>query len=108
MTQKHVIEVNDLNFSSEVLETGGTVLVDFGARWCPPCKMLAPLVEKIARERSGSVKVAKMDIDDSPGTATELAVRAAPTLVVFENGREVRRQVGLLAERALIALIDGA
>jgi thioredoxin 1 len=107
MTAKHVVEVNDLNFSSEVLAARGTVLVDFTAKWCGPCKMVAPLVEKIARDRVGSVKVTKIDIDDSPGAATELAIRGAPTFVVLRDGKEVRRHTGALAERGLLALIEG-
>jgi thioredoxin 1 len=108
MTKKHVVEVNDLNFSSEVLSNEGTVLIDFSAQWCAPCKVVAPLVEKIARERAGTVKVAKIDIEDSPGAATQLAIRGAPTFVVFRNGKEVRRHTGVLAERGLVALLEGA
>jgi thioredoxin 1 len=108
MTKKHVVEVNDLNFSSEVMENEGLVLVDFTAEWCPPCKMVAPLVEKLARDRAGVVKVTKIDIGDSPSAATKLAIRGAPTFVVLRNGKEVRRHTGVLAERGLVALLEGA
>lgn len=107
MTTTHVLQVNDLNFSSEVLESQGPVLIDFSARWCPPCKAVEPLVQKVARDRAGSLKVVKIDIDESPGAATQLAIRGAPTFVLLRNGHEVRRRMGALAERGLLALIDG-
>lgn len=107
MTTTHVLQVNDLNFATEVLESDGPVLIDFSAQWCPPCKMVEPLVQKVARDRAGTLKVVKIDIEESPGVATQLAVRGAPTFVLVHHGREVRRRVGALAERALLALVDG-
>ncbi len=108
MAEKHVVEVNELNFASEVLENEVPVLIDFTAKWCGPCKMVAPLVEKVAREHQGHVKITKVDIDESPGLATEYAIRGAPTFVLVSKGKEVRRHTGALAERALLALVDRA
>lgn len=106
MSEKHVVEVNDLNFDREILAAEGAVLLDFSARWCGPCKMVAPLVEKVARDHAGRVKVAKLDIDDSPDAATRFGIRGAPTFVVLSKGKEVRRHTGVLAERGLLSLLD--
>ena len=103
---KHVVEVNDLNFEAEVLASDLPVLIDFSAEWCPPCKMVAPLLEKLARERAGAIKVTAVDIEESPHTANRFGVRAAPTFVVLRGGNEVRRRVGALSESALRALME--
>ncbi len=102
MTKIH--EINELNFDSEVLEAPMPVLVDFAAAWCGPCKTLAPWLETLAAEREGKLKVAKVDVDSAPSLATRYGVRGAPTLVLFQGGRELRRQVGAGTERSLYAL----
>ena len=85
-----MIEAADDTFAREVLEAKGTVLVDFGATWCPPCKVLKPIVESIARERAGSLKVVYVDMDAAPKTVQQCGVRAAPTLVVYKTARSAR------------------
>ncbi len=103
---KNVIEVNDSNFESEVLKADRPVLVDFGATWCGPCKALAPIVDKIADENVGKVKVAKVDIDDSPGVAQKYGIRGVPTVLVFKSGEKKAQHVGLTTKENLLKLLE--
>ncbi len=102
----HVSKVTDENFDAEVLKSDKPVLIDFTATWCGPCKALAPIVEDVAKQYDGKLKVAKLDIDDSPGIATRFGIRGVPTVVVFKGGKEVARQVGLVPKPRLIALFQ--
>jgi thioredoxin len=103
---KTTIEVNKTNFESEVLQSTQAVLVDFWAEWCGPCKMLAPVVEEIALEQNGRVKVAKVNVDSNPGLAARFGIQSIPTLLYFVSG-EVRDQtVGALSKRAIVAKLD--
>jgi thioredoxin 1 len=88
------IEVTDANFEQEVLQSDLPVLVDYWAIWCAPCRMIAPLVEEIAEEKDGLVKVAKMDVDNNPGTATKFGIRSIPTLMIFKGGQVVDQIIG--------------
>ncbi len=106
MTTSTVKHVTDVDFDAEVLAEPGTVLVDFGATWCGPCKLLAPIVDTIATERAGSLKVAKVDIDDAPGVAARYGVRAAPTLLVFRAGKKVAQHVGVTTRQRILELVD--
>lgn len=94
MASQHVKIVNDHTFQREVLEASEPVLIDFTATWCGPCKSIAPFIDQLAEEYQGRLKVAKLDIDDSPNTPANLGIRGVPTLIVFKGGREVARQVG--------------
>ncbi|WP_437775266.1 thioredoxin [Sorangium sp. So ce1097] len=105
MGSRIVIEVNDLNFAREVLETDTPVLVDFSASWCAPCKRLAPIVDEIAEETAGQVKVVKLDVDESPAAAKQFDIRGLPTVVAFQNGEPVKRHVGLTNKKTLLALV---
>jgi thioredoxin 1 len=105
MAGKNVLEINDLNFESEVLKSSSPFLLDFSAVWCGPCKMLAPIVEKIADENVGKVRVGKLDIDESPGVATKFGIRSVPTVVVFKNGAEAGRHVGTTNKDTLLKLL---
>lgn len=107
MAGKNVLEINDLNFDAEVLQSKEPVLLDFSAVWCGPCKMLTPIVEKIADENVGKVKVGKLDIDDSPGVAAKFGIRGVPTVVVFKGGKESGRHVGVTNKETLMKLIGG-
>ena len=94
MADKSVLSIDDDNFDREVLGSKEPFLLDFSAVWCAPCKTILPFVEALASEEAGRVRVGKIDIDDSPKVARRLGIRSAPTLVVFENGKERRRHVG--------------
>ena len=99
-------QLNDENFASEVLESDLPVLVDFYATWCGPCKALTPIVEKLAGEFEGKMKMGKLNIDDAPGAPSQFSVRAVPTLVFFKGGKAVETMVGLRREDELRKTID--
>jgi len=94
-------ELFDGNFRSEVLESSQPVLVDFWAPWCGPCKMVGPVVEELAMENAGLIKVGKINVDDSPATAAKYAIDSIPTLMIFKNGRVVDRFVGVQSKQHL-------
>lgn len=96
---------NDLNFEQEVLSSQVPVFVDFTATWCGPCKQLSPLVDQLANELVGTVKVGKLDVDDSPITAGKYGVRGVPTVMVFKNGERVAQHVGLTTKAKLLDLV---
>jgi thioredoxin 1 len=96
------IEITDANFPQEVLKSDKPVLVDFWAVWCGPCKMIAPVVEEIARDYSAQLKVGKMDVDSNPETAMKFGVRNIPTLLIFKNGKVVDQIVGAMPKRNLL------
>ncbi|RPH51406.1 MAG: thioredoxin [Planctomycetota bacterium] len=95
-------EVTDQTWEAEVAKSPLPVLVDFHATWCGPCKVLAPVVEEIARERKGALKVVKVDVDAASATAARFEVRSVPTLIVFRDGKEVRRRVGAGPKAAVV------
>jgi len=101
-------EINDLNFDTEVLGSKQPFLLDFSATWCGPCKALQPLLEGLAREQQGRLRIGKLDIDDSPAVAARLGVRGAPTLVLFQDGRELARKLGFANKQALQQLTQAA
>lgn len=107
MASKNVQVFNDLNFEEEVANASGKVLVDFTAQWCGPCKRLAPIVDEVADELEGKVKVGKLDIDEAPLTAAKFQVRGVPTLMVFEGGKPVGQSVGLVNKNKVLALVGG-
>jgi thioredoxin 1 len=106
MASEKVHVFNDLNFESEVLAADVPVLVDFTATWCGPCKALAPIVDQIANELDGKVKVGKLDVDDSPITAGKFGVRGVPTVMVFHKGAVAAQRVGLTTKQKLLELVN--
>ena len=105
MAGPNVLEITDENFEKEVIGSQTPFLLDFSAVWCGPCKMLAPIVEKIATENLGKIRVGKLDIDDSPKVAAKLGIRGVPTVVVFKDGKESGRHVGVTNKETLLKLV---
>jgi thioredoxin 1 len=105
MAGKNIHEFTAQNFDSEVLKSDLPVLVDFTATWCGPCKALAPIVEKLADELEGKVKVGKLDIDDSKAIAAQYKVRSVPTVMVFRGGQKTAEHVGLTTKDKLVKLM---
>ena len=103
-----VSEVTDSNFQAEVIESEVPVLVDFWAPWCGPCRMVAPVVEEIARERGEQLKVVKLNIDDNQDTAIQFNVMSIPTLMVFRNGAVAKTVIGAYPKRKLEAELEPA
>lgn len=93
------------NFEDEVLKADKPVLVDFWATWCAPCRMLGPVVEEVAEETEGRAIVGKLNVDDEMELARKYRVAAIPTLIVFENGQEVRRSVGVIEKEDILDLL---
>ena len=106
MAGANVLEINDLNFQDEVEKSAVPFLLDFSAVWCGPCKVLAPVVEKLADESQGKFRVGKIDIDDSPAVASKFGIRGVPTVVVFKNGKEAGRHVGVTNKETLLRLLQ--
>lgn len=102
----NVKEIGDSDFGAEVLKSDVPVLVDFWAPWCGPCKSIAPVIEEIAGEYQGKLKVAKLNVDDNPRTPTEYGVRGIPNLVIFRGGQVVERIVGAVPKDQLTGAID--
>ena len=103
---EHIIYVTDANFEDEVLNSSDPVLVDYWAEWCGPCKMIAPILDEIASEYTGKIKVAKLNIDDNPQTPPKYGIRGIPTLMLFKNGSVEATKVGALSKSQLTAFID--
>ena len=101
-----VHEVHDSNFESEVVQADIPVLVDFSATWCGPCKRLEPVVQEIAGDYDGRLKVVKVDVDKAPGTAARFAVMSVPTLILFRDGQVKDQLTGLAPKRAIAQKVD--
>ncbi len=101
-----MIDVSDANFEQEVLKADGPVLVDFWAEWCGPCKMISPLVEELAEEYSGRLKVVKLNVDDNDETSTRYRIRGIPTLMLFKNGEVEATQMGAMTKTHLKDFVE--
>jgi thioredoxin 1 len=108
MTNSSIIHTSDASFDRDVLKSEQPVLVDFWAEWCGPCRMIGPIVDELARERHDTLRVVKVNIDDSPLTAQKLGIRSIPTLMLFQGGSLVAQRVGALRKAELTALVDRA
>jgi thioredoxin len=102
-----IVSVTDSSFEQEVLKSASPVLVDYWAEWCGPCKMIAPVLEEIAREYGGRLKIAKLNIDENPATPPRYGIRGIPTLMLFKNGGVEATKVGAVSKSQLSAFLDG-
>jgi len=101
-----IVYVTDDSFESEVLKSDAPVLVDYWADWCGPCKMIAPILDEIAEEYAGKIKIAKLNIDDNPQTPPRYGIRGIPTLMLFKSGNVEATKVGAVSKSQLTAFID--
>ncbi len=105
MAGKNVKEIDDTNFDAEVLKHSGLVMIDFHATWCGPCKILTPIVEKIADDFEGKLKVGSVDIDVAPKVAQKYRIASVPTVMVFENGEKKASHIGVARREKLLAMV---
>jgi thioredoxin 1 len=103
---ERIIHVTDDSFEQEVLKAPSPVLVDYWADWCGPCKMIAPVLDEIAEEYDGKLRVAKLNIDENPGTPPRYGIRGIPTLMLFKDGEVEATKVGAVSKSQLTAFID--
>ena len=101
-----IVHTTDTSFESDVLQSDVPALVDFWAAWCGPCRMIAPLLDELADEYAGRIKICKVDVDSNPETAAKFNVRGIPTLLVFKNGTVEATKVGALSKAQLVEFID--
>ena len=108
MAGESTIEITDSNFESEVIKADVPVLVDFWAEWCPPCKMLLPTINEIAGEYAGKAKIGKVDTDANREISMNYGIQSIPTMIIFKNGEETKRLVGLTNKDEIAAALDAA
>jgi len=102
----NLLEITEKNFDAEVMSSNIPVLIDFWAVWCAPCKMIAPIIENLATEYSGKLKVGKCDVDANQSIAIKYGIRSIPTLLIFKNGEVVQQIVGALPKQTIKAKVD--
>ncbi len=100
------VQVSDSSFKADVLESDVPVLVDFWAPWCGPCRMVAPVVEEIAEQYAGQIKVVKLNTDENPNTASQYGIRSIPTLMIFKGGQRVDMVVGAVPKTTLASTLE--
>lgn len=106
MANALIVNATDASFENDVIKAEGPVLVDYWAPWCGPCKMVAPILDEIAGEYEGKLKIVKVNVDDNPGTAQKYGVRGIPTLTLFKGGSVEVTKVGALSKSQLTAFLD--
>ncbi|MBU0594729.1 MAG: thioredoxin TrxA [Pseudomonadota bacterium] len=103
---EHIHYISDDSFEQEVLQSQLPVLVDYWADWCGPCKMIAPILDEVAQEYAGKIKITKLNIDENQATPPKFGIRGIPTLMIFKNGNVEATKVGALSKSQLTAFID--
>ena len=103
---EHIVHISDESFEEEVLQSEQPVLIDYWAEWCGPCKIIGPVLDEVATEYSGRLKVVKLNIDDNPQTPPKYGIRGIPTLMVFKNGQVEATKVGAVSKAQLTAFLD--
>ena len=106
MANELIKHITDASFEADVLQSSQPVLVDYWAEWCGPCKMIAPILDEVAKEYEGRIKVAKLNIDENQNTPPKYGIRGIPTLMLFKNGNVEATKVGALSKSQLTAFID--
>jgi thioredoxin 1 len=107
MSSELIKHITDASFEADVLQSAQPVLVDYWAEWCGPCKMIAPILDEVAKDYEGKLQIAKMNVDQNRDVPAKYGIRGIPTLMVFKGGQTVATKVGALSKAQLVAFIDG-
>ena len=106
MSNEHIVHTSDASFDNDIIKSDKPVLLDFWAEWCGPCKMIAPILDEVAKEYQGRLKIAKLNIDQNPQTPPKFGIRGIPTLILFKNGTVHAQKVGAVSKSQLAAFLE--